>query len=354
MDTRFSAVKQTHRTPWAARVLRAAFPIALCFAGCASTELPHTTLTSSDPEAVALVTASQRAHGSMSWSTIRDLNVRYAGKWNSLGSRMRSGLADRRFRRESEEALDLAGGTIVQLHKGPGGRKFVLRAPGRVTVWYNGQADSREEVIRAAAVEADAGKMFLLGPLYFQRSGVILEKLGTAKVEGAECDQVLAVLRPGFGYAEEDRVVLSIDRETQRLRRVSMTLEGTKQGGGVDVTFAKWAQRSGVWWATDFDERLRGRLKLPLHHWTLMDLKANHGFAPRHPELHLANQRTRHLLVVAPLPRRLSDLRGLFRRFLELLLPAHAAGLMPAAHEEHGQGEGSHQCAARSRAALTA
>jgi hypothetical protein len=248
-------------------------------------EIPHTTLTSSDPEALALLTASQRAHGAMSWSTIRDLNVRYVGKWSALGSRMQPVLADARFRRECEEALDLVGGTIVQLHKGPGGRKFVLRAPGRMTVWYNGQADSREDVIRAAALEADAGKMLLLGPLYFQRPGVILEKLEPAKVDGAECDRVLAVLRPGFGYAEEDRVVLAIDHETQRLRRVSMTLDGIKNGSGVDVTFDKWAQRSGVWWATDYNEQLRGRLKLHLHHWTLMDLKANHGFAPRHPEL---------------------------------------------------------------------
>ncbi|MGB8168616.1 MAG: hypothetical protein WCF18_14055 [Chthoniobacteraceae bacterium] len=255
------------------------------FAGCASTAIPTTTLTSSDPEALALVTASQRAHGATSWSTIRDLNVRNVGKWSALGSRMQPRLADRKYRRESEEALDLVGGTIVQLHKGRGGRKFVLRAPGRVTVWYNGQADSREEVIRAAALEADVGKMFLLGPHYFQRPGVILEKLGSAKVDGAECDQVLAVLRPGFGYAEEDRVVLSIDRENQRLRRVSTTLAGIHNEKGVDVTFSKWAQRSGVWWATDYDERFRGRFKLSLHHWTLMDLKANHGFAPRHPEL---------------------------------------------------------------------
>lgn len=287
MATCLSAVQRNDETQPVARWLRGALLAVTAFAiaGCASTEIPRTTLTSSDPEAVALVTASQRAHGAMSWSTIRDLNVRYAGKWSSLGSRMQPVLADRRFRRESEEALDLAGGTIVQLHKGHGGRKFVLRAPGRVTVWYNGQADSREEVIRAAALEADAGKMLLLGPLYFQRPGVILEKLGAAKVEGVECDQVLAVLRPGFGYAEEDRVVLSIDHETQRLRRVSMTLEGMKNGGGVDVTFDKWAERSGVWWATDYDERLRGRLKLRLHHWTLVDLKANHGFAPHQPEL---------------------------------------------------------------------
>src|SRR4029453_7383179 len=101
------------------------------------------------------VTASQRAHGAASYSTIRDLNVTYSGKWSWMGSHLQPALADTRFRKESDEALDLVGGTIVQLHKGPGGRKFVLRAPGRMTVWYNGQADAREDVIRAAALEAD-------------------------------------------------------------------------------------------------------------------------------------------------------------------------------------------------------
>lgn len=218
---------------------------------------------------------------------MRDLNVRSAGKWSWLGARMRPAPADQRYRRETEEALDLTTGTIVQLHKGGGGRKFVLRAPGRVTVWYNGQTDTRDEVIRASALEADAGKMLLLGPLYFQRSGVVLEKLGTAKVGGAECDQVLAVLRPGFGYAEEDRVVLSIDRANQRLRRVSMTMEGLSKGDGaeLEVTFGNWAERGGVWWATDYEERLRGRLGFRTHRWRLLDLKANRGFMPKHPEL---------------------------------------------------------------------
>lgn len=286
MGTCLSAVKPSFKTPHFTDVVRAALTITGIFAltGCTSMEIPRTTFTSSDPEALALLTASQRAHGAMAYSTVRDLNVRTGGKWG-LGSKLQPALADAKYRRESEDAYDLAGGTIVQLQKGGGGRKFVLRAPGRVTVWYNGQADAREEVIRAAALEADAGKMFLLGPLYFQRSGVILEKLGTAKVEGAVCDQVLAVLRPGFGYADEDRVVLSIDKETQRLRRVSTTLVGVGNEKGVDVTFGKWAQRSGVLWATDYRENLRGRLKLGLHNWTLIDLKANHGFAPRHPEL---------------------------------------------------------------------
>jgi hypothetical protein len=260
---------------------------AIALSGCASTHIPTTTLTESDPEAVSIVTASQRAHGAEAFAAIRDLKVNYLGKWGAIGPRLQPVLSDRRYRRESEEALDLGSGSIVQLHKGSGGRKFVFRGPGRVSVWYNGQPDADQKVIRAAALVADAYKMFLLGPHYFQRPGVILEKLEPGKIGSAEVDRVLATLRPGFGFATEDRVVLSIDKGNQRLRRVLMTLSGLEstKGAEVDVTFDRWVERSGVWWATDYVERIRAPLKLHAHRWRLMDLKANKGFAPNHPEL---------------------------------------------------------------------
>ena len=154
-------------------------------------------------------------------------------------------------------------------------------------MWYNGQPDSREEVLRAAAIMADVEKMELLGALYFRMPGVVLEKLGTAKVDGRECDQVLAIVRPGFGYAAEDHVILSIDHEAQRLHHASTTLHGFKRAGDarLEVTFRNWAQRNGVWWATDCDERIPGVMKIDARQVRLLDLKANHGFAPRHPEL---------------------------------------------------------------------
>jgi hypothetical protein len=265
----------------------AAIVLAGLLGACASSRIPREAVAASNPEALAVLTASQRAHGAAAFATIRDLNLRSAGTWSTLGSRSQPVLADRRYRRESEEALDLTTGTTVHLHKGPGGRKFVFRAPGRVTVWYNGQPDGREEVKRAAALVADAEKMFLLGPLYFDRPGVMLSALEPAPVNGSECDRVLAVLRPGFGFADEDRVVLSIDRQNQRLRRVLMTLNGLKKAKGaeLEVTFGNWAQRSGVWWATEYNERFPSMLKLHAHRWKLLDLKANRGFTPRHPEL---------------------------------------------------------------------
>ncbi|MDB6149494.1 MAG: hypothetical protein JWQ44_942 [Chthoniobacter sp.] len=260
---------------------------ALLCGGCASTQIPRGALAESDPDAIARLTASQRAHGSAAFGTVRDLNVRYAESWGALGPRLHSAIADRRYRRESDEALDLNTRTTLQLHKGPGGRKFVFRGPDRVTVWYNGQAENREEAKRAAALNADTYKLFLLGPHYFQRGGVTLSSLPPATVEGHKCDRVLAVLQPGFGFAEEDRAVLSIDRASDRLRRVQVTVRGLSKTKNteLDVTFADWASRGGVIWPARYQERARGMLTLATREWRLLDLKVNRGFAPQQPEL---------------------------------------------------------------------
>ena len=69
------------------------FPsIALLLSACASNRIPKATLTASDPEAVSIVTASQRSHGALLFATIRDLNVKTAGTWGSLGPRFQPAL----------------------------------------------------------------------------------------------------------------------------------------------------------------------------------------------------------------------------------------------------------------------
>jgi len=211
MDARIPTMTQTDPPPRTASAKSRVFPTlllgaaSLLVAACASTRIPSTTLTGSDPDAMSILTASQRAHGSEAFATIRDLNIRYASRWSTLGSRGHSVLWDQRYRRESEEALELGSGTIVQLHKGPGGRKFVLRAPGRVTVWYNGQPDSREDVLRAAALVADIEKMELLGPLYFQRPGVILEKIGSRGAFDRSRDAAAAACRDDARWPQARR-----------------------------------------------------------------------------------------------------------------------------------------------------
>lgn len=259
-------------------VLFVAFTSAL--ASCATPQISSRAMKSSEPRAVALLAAAREAHGGKAFSKVRDLSVRYEGQWAPIGPRFQPILSDTKFRRGSEERLLVNERTMAQLHTGPAGAKRVLRTPGKVTVVYNDVPSTDAEVQSAAALVADAYSMFLLGPFYFERPGVVLSLAGETIVDNALCDQVLAVLRPGFGHAEEDRVVLSIDRASKRLCRVRMTLNGlaSTRGAEVDVTFREFRTIGGIVWPTDFDERIRVPFQLHAHHWRMLGLTINRAF----------------------------------------------------------------------------
>jgi hypothetical protein len=246
---------------------------------CASPKICSREISKSDPKASALLAESQRAHGATAFAKVRDVSVRYDGRWASVGPHFQPVLADTKFRRRSEERLLVRQRIIAQEHQGPGGRKMVVRSPGKITVGYNGAISSDDEANRAAALVADAYTMFILGPFYFNRPGVVLTMGGEGAVEKSACDEVLAVLRPGFGVAKEDRLLLSIDRATKQLRRVRMTLNGleTTQGAEVDVTFQNFRRIDGVLWPTEFDERIRVPFDLHAHHWKVLGLDTNRG-----------------------------------------------------------------------------
>jgi hypothetical protein len=159
----------------------------------------------------------------------------------------------------------------------------VLRGPGQIAVAYNGAVSNDAEANRAAALVADAYRLFLLGPFYFQQSSTGFAIHGASVVDQTPCDDVLATLRPGFGGAEEDRVVLSIDRSSKLLRRVRLTLNGldSTRGAEVDVTFRNFKQIDGVLWPTDFDERIRSPFDLAAHRWNLLGLDSNRGLTVR-------------------------------------------------------------------------
>jgi len=246
---------------------------------CASTQICTRPLTQSEPKAQALVAASQKAHGSANFAKINDLNVRYEGKWAAIGPRFQPVLVDSQFRGGSEERLILAPRVIAQSHTGPGGIKQVLRLPAQIAIAYNGTLSNDAETNAAAALVADAYALFLLGPFYFEQSDTVFAMNGASVVDDALCDDVLAVLRPGLGMAEEDRVILSIDQKSKLLRRVRLTLNGLEstRGAEVDVTFRDFKKIGGVLWPTDFDERVRSPFKLHAHHWNLRGLDINRG-----------------------------------------------------------------------------
>ena len=261
----------------ALRLLFAA--VAGLLSACSSPQICTRALGKTDPAAKALLAASQDAHGKKAFAKVRDVSVRYEGKWAAVGPKLQPVLADTKFRRGSEERLLIASRVMMQEHSGPGGKKIVVRKPGTVAVAYNGVASNDAEASRAAALVADAYTLFLLGPFYFDRPGVVLAPNGEAVVDKAKCEQVLAVLRPGFGMAKEDRVILFIDRKTKQLRRVRMTLNGVEstRGAEVDVTLRDFRNIGGIVWPTDFDERIRVPFDLHAHHWRMLGLDTNRG-----------------------------------------------------------------------------
>jgi hypothetical protein len=261
-----------------ARALALAVTAAL-LAACSSPQICTRPVAQSDPRATKLVAASRTAHGAKAFARIADLSVRYEGKWGAIGPRFQPVLADREFRRDSEERWIANGRLLAQAHTGPAGKKDVLRTPQSISVAYNGVGSSEPEVRDAAALVADAYQLFLLGPFYFDRPGVKFVPGGEGSVDGAPCDQVLAVLTPGFGNAPEDRVILSIDRDTKLLRRVRMTLNGLEstRGAEVDVTFRKHRNVRGLVLPTEFNERIREPFDLQAHFWRLRGVDFNRG-----------------------------------------------------------------------------
>jgi hypothetical protein len=254
--------------------------IAGLLTACASPKICTREIRKSEPAALALVAASQQSQGGRAFTRVRDVSVRYEGRWASIGPRFQPVLADTGFRRGSEERLLVGPRLLAQEHTGPAGKKLVLRTPIKVSVAYNGSLSDDAEAKRAAALVADAYALFLLGPFYFERSGIVLATNGESVLGGAVCDEVLAVLRPGFGEAKEDRVILFIDRASKQLRRVRMTLNGLEstRGAEVDVTFRNFRRIGGILWPTDFDERIRVPFDLHAHHWRMLGLEINRGY----------------------------------------------------------------------------
>jgi hypothetical protein len=252
-------------------------------AACSSMPVPKGS--AREPAALALLDASQRAHGKEAFAAIRDLNVSYDGKWFPLVTRLQPVLTDITFRKSSEERTLFAEGVVAQTHTGEAGKKNVLRenaaAGATASVWYNGNPESNQEKVDAAHLVVEAYQLFLYPAFYVQRASVI-ELAGSDNINGRDCDLLLAVLRPGIGRSREDRVVLYIDRQDKLVRRVRLTLEGlaSTQGAVVDVDHGKFVEIAGVKWPTHFYEALvRPFPGLPAHDFSLTGLDVNRGLA---------------------------------------------------------------------------
>ena len=238
-------------------------------------------------DARALLNACLAAHGgTAAYVRLHDVNVRFSSHWASFGPKLQPKLADTGYREGSEERyLATSGGWIVgQDHHGPKGRKHVLRVPpDKIVVNYNGSPtpEADAEVNAAAALVTDAYSMFLFGPDFFRRHAASLTRLSaTGDVDGNPCDELLAVLHPGFGLSKEDRVVLYIDHATHVLRRVQFTLNALEstQGAEVQVDLSQHQKLAGVLFPTEFYEHIDRPVNLDAHRWQLLGFDVNRGY----------------------------------------------------------------------------
>lgn len=141
--------------------------------------------------------------------------------------------------------------------------------------WKDEQEQVRVE--EAAAMVAEAYRMFLTGPFYFtQRPGTMTAVMsGPTTVRDAACDQVLVELRPGFGTSAVDRVEIAIDRETKLVRRVRFSLDGFRKtkGATADVEMSHFATRDGLVFPTAFLEIVVHPITREVHRWHVTDLR---------------------------------------------------------------------------------
>lgn len=265
---------------------------ALALAGCGSgvppiPPAPASTATAVPPDARALLDACVAAHGgATAYARLHDVNVRFDSHWAAIGPKLQPVLSDTGYREGSEERyLATAHGWIVgQEHRGPKGRKHVLRMPpDQVTVTYiDDPAPSADHDVNAAAsLVTDAYSLFLFGPDFFVRHAASLQRLPTTgDVDGHVCDELLAGLRPGFGLSKDDRVVLYIDRQDHLLRRVEFTLNAldSTQGAEVHVDFSAHRKLAGVMWPTQFYEHIDRPVNLDAHRWHLLGFDVNRGY----------------------------------------------------------------------------
>jgi hypothetical protein len=254
--------------------------LALCLvSGCGSIPLPQGS--QSQPAALALLEQSQKAHGKAAFEAIKDISVSYTGTWFSIITKVQPAITDVAYRQTSQERMLMGDSLIAQIHSGPGGQKTVVEDQRQVAIWYNQQPYTGADQMAASHLVLHAYQLFLYPAFYVQRANV-LELAGSSVVNGRDCDNLLAVLRPGIGSSAEDRVLLCIDRQDKLVRRVWLTLEGSEpsKGAVVSVVHDKFVQVGGVMWPTHFYETVvKPFAGLPAHDFSLSGIDVNRGLA---------------------------------------------------------------------------
>jgi len=255
----------------------------LVLAGCSSFPESRGDLEFDDGlSAEALFERVLAAHGGDLSDDPRDFNLAMTGEWKSLIQRVQPLVTDAGYRVSAEERYRPADDFYAARHQGPEGVKTVIRQGQDIQVWYDGEPVSDPDVLAATAMTTDAFLMFHFGPSLIARRATAMIRMENQREGDIEYPRLFVTIRPGFGEAESDDLVLWIDPDTERLFRVHMTLNGfrTTQGAHVDTTFSDYQQVAGYWLPSRFAERVRGPIRINAHDWWITARDQQRGWSP--------------------------------------------------------------------------
>lgn len=223
-------------------------------------------------DAKNILDQSARAHGNL-YHSIAEVEVSYEGEWTKFAKRLQPTLVDAAYRQSSTERYLTESEEIIQEHRGCSGTKSVHRDEVSVNVSYNEVVSTDGEVNDAAALVADAYKVFLFGSSYLSSKGGELEYAGTRAENGTAYHLVQGALVPGLGFSERDEFIAWIAVDSRLLHRFQFTLNGLESTRGADVSveFSDFSERSGFVVPRVFVEHVERPIRAKAHYWEMTD-----------------------------------------------------------------------------------
>ncbi len=230
-------------------------------------------------DAKGILEQSAKAHGDL-YQSVAEVEVGYKGEWSKFAKRVQPTLVDAGYRQSSTERYLTKSGVVHQKHRGSSGAKLVYRDEMSVNVCYDGNASTDGEVNDAAALVADAYKLFLFGSSYLLANGRELEYVGTRVENGTTFHLVQGALVPGLGFSERDEFIAWTSVDTKLLHRIQFTLNGLKSTRGADVSveFSGFSEQSGFILPRTFMEHVERPIHAKAHYWEMTDFRViSHG-----------------------------------------------------------------------------
>ncbi len=221
------------------------------------------------------------AHGGEHLNDLDNVSVGITGQWKQLIRRIQPLVTDYTFRVDSQERLFPKERVYAAHYTGPAGTKSVFRSPDAITVHYNGVRSTDPEVLSSTALTADAFHLFLLGPLALEPWKDQFERIADAPLNGELHHRVYVNRVPGFGYAEQDQVVLWIDAKTKLTRMIQITLTGheSTKAAHVEVEYLDYLVEGEYTFPTKFFERVNAPIAIDAHAWELTELTINSNYS---------------------------------------------------------------------------